>query len=79
MSHLYRVFSYLLKLETDPNGWDFEGKLFDYAKRIKQEIKPALLEELPLDFAAGQLRVEQLVDEWLANHWNSRDTSAPRM
>jgi len=78
-THLCRVLSYLLELEADPNGWDFEGKLYEYATQIKRGIKPVLVEELPLDFTAGRQRVEQLVDEWLANDWNSRETSAPRV
>jgi excisionase family DNA binding protein len=71
--HLIRVFSYLSELEADPNGWDFEGKRYEYSKRIKQEIKPDLIESLPLDFIAGRQRVDELVDDWLAAHWNSPD------
>jgi hypothetical protein len=67
--HLDRVFFYLAKLEADPDGWDFEGKLYECAKQIKQEIKSELTEELPLDFTAGQQRVEQMVDQWLAAHF----------
>ncbi len=78
-THLYRVLAYLLELQADPNGWDFEGKIYEYARQIKQEIKAALLNELPLDFTAARQRVEQLVDAWLANDWNSRDTSVPRV
>jgi hypothetical protein len=78
-THLCRVISYLLELQADPNGWDFEGKLYEYARKINQEIKPGLIEEMPLDFTAGRQRVEQLVDEWLANDWNSRGTSVPRV
>jgi hypothetical protein len=78
-THLYRVLSYLSELEADPNGWTFEGKLYEYGKRIKQEIKPALLNELPLDFIAARQRVEQLVDEWLANEWDRQDTSVPHV
>jgi hypothetical protein len=67
--HLDHVFFYLVKLEADPDGWvDFEGQLYECAKQIKQEIKPDLIEELPLDFSTGQHRVEQLVDQWLADH-----------
>jgi hypothetical protein len=65
--HLNRVFSYLSELEADPEGWDFEGELYKYSKHIKQAIKPNLIEELPLDFIRGRKRVEQLVDQWLAN------------
>jgi excisionase family DNA binding protein len=69
--YLQRVDPYLAKLEADPDGWNFEGKRYQYAEQIKQEIKPELIEELPLDLTAGWQRVEQLVDEWLANHWTS--------
>jgi len=69
--HLSRVLPYLAELEADPEGWDFEGERYEYSKRIKQAIKPDLLEELPLDFSAGRQRVEELVDDWLAAHWNS--------
>jgi excisionase family DNA binding protein len=76
-THLCRVISYLLELQADPNGWDFEGKLYEYARQIKQEIKPGLIEALPLDFTSGRQRVEQLVDAWLANACNSQDSSVP--
>jgi excisionase family DNA binding protein len=66
--YLYFVPSYLARLEANPEGWDFDGKRQQYAEQIKTEIKPHLLEELPLDFMAGQQRVQQLVDEWLATH-----------
>jgi hypothetical protein len=65
--HLCRVFSYLSELEADLEGWDFEGERYEYSKRIKQAIKPELIEALPLDFISGRERVEQLVDEWLEN------------
>jgi hypothetical protein len=71
--HLYRVLSYLSELEADPNGWDFEGELYRYARRIKQEIRPNLIEDLPLDLIAGRQRIEELADDWLADHWNSPD------
>ena len=67
--HLDRVFSFLTELQADPNGVDFgAGKLFQYAKQIAEEIKPELLEDLPLDFLAGRRRVEELVNEWVASH-----------
>lgn len=69
--YLYRVDSYLAKLEADPDGWNFEGKRHQYAEQIKQEIKRDLIEELPLHLTTGWQRVEQLVDEWLANRWTS--------
>ncbi len=67
--HLERVFYFLAELQADPNGVDFgEGKLYQYAKQIAEEIKPELLEDLPLDFLAGRHRVEELVNEWVASH-----------
>jgi len=51
--HLYRVSSYLEKLESDPDGWDFEER-YKYAQKIKQEIRTALIEDLPLDLTAGR-------------------------
>jgi hypothetical protein len=69
-THLYRVNSYLGELQAKPDGWDFEGQQYKYAQEIKQEIRPTLIEYLPLDLTAGRERVEDLVDEWLANHWN---------
>jgi hypothetical protein len=66
--HLERVFSFVSELQTDPNGVDFEGKLYQYAKQISEEIKPDLLKDLPLDFLAGRRRVEELVNEWVASH-----------
>jgi len=63
---LERVFFYLCELQRDADGWDFEGKVYQYAKQIAQEIKPDLIEELLLDYLAGRRRVEQLVDERLA-------------
>jgi excisionase family DNA binding protein len=73
--HLDRVFYYLADLQADPDGWDFEGKLYQYSKQITQEIKLDLIEELPLDFLAGRRRVEQLVDKWLAAHWKAPDAT----
>jgi excisionase family DNA binding protein len=64
--YLYRIESYLGELETAADGWDFEGERSKYAARIKQEIRPILIEDLPVDLTAGQERVEELVDEWLA-------------
>ena len=72
--HLYRVSSYLEKLESDPDGWDFEGQRYKYAQKIKQEIRTALIEDLPLDLTAGRERVEQL--KWLAAHWESPSDAA---
>jgi hypothetical protein len=67
--HLERVFTFLSELQADPNGVDFgAGKLYQYAKQISEEIKPDLLEDLPLDFLAGRRRVEELVNEWVASH-----------
>jgi len=66
--HLNRVFYYLSELQADPDGWDFEGKLYQYAKQIAEDVKPDLIEELPLDLLAGRRRAEQLTDEWLASH-----------
>jgi len=65
---LYRVSAYLTELEAAADGWDFEGERNKYAERIKQEIRPTLIEELPLDQTAGRKRVEGLVDAWLAEH-----------
>jgi len=67
--HLSRVLPYLAELEADPEGWDFEGERYEYFKRIKQEIRANLASELPLDFMAGRRRVEELVDDWLADHF----------
>ena len=67
--HSCRVNSYLGELEANPSGWDFEGKRYEYAEKIKHEIRPTLIEDLPLDLTAGRKRVEELVDEWLACHW----------
>jgi Helix-turn-helix domain len=66
--HLDRVFSYLSELQADPNGWDFEGKLYEYATQISEDIKADLREDLPLDFLAGRRRVQELVDKWLESH-----------
>lgn len=66
--HLDRVYWYLCELQRDPDGWDFEGKIYEYVKQIREEIREELMEDLPLDYLAGRRRVEQLVDEWLANH-----------
>jgi excisionase family DNA binding protein len=67
--HLYRVEAYLAQLETRADGWDFEvGERSKYAARIRQEIRPTLIEKLPLDLTAGRKLVESLVDEWLAEH-----------
>ena len=63
--YLYRVESYLGELETAVDGWDFEGERSKYAERIRQEIRPSLIDDLPLDLAAGRKLVEELVDEWL--------------
>ncbi len=71
--HLYRVYSYLSELQADPDGWDFDGKLYEYSKEIEAAIKPELIEELPLGSTAGRQRVEELVDEWLAAHWKPPD------
>jgi site-specific DNA-cytosine methylase len=65
--YLDRVFYYLAELQADPDGWDFEGELFQYAKEISEAIKPNLIEAMPLDFFAGRLQVEKF-DEWLAAH-----------
>jgi Skp family chaperone for outer membrane proteins len=67
-NHLQRVHTFLEEIQADPNGVDFEGKLYQYAKQIVEEIKPDLLEDLPLDFRAGRRRVEELVNEWVASH-----------
>jgi len=64
--YLFRVLPYLEKLEQAADGYDFEGERFEYSQRITRAIRPKLLAELPLDFAAGCKRVEELVDEWLA-------------
>jgi len=66
--HLDRVFFYLSELQADPNGWDFEGKLAEYAMQIAEEITPELRVKLPLDFLGGRRQVEALVDTWLARH-----------
>jgi len=66
--HLTRVFTYLSELEADPDGWNFEGERYECSNRIKEAIKPELIEELPLDFIAARRRVEELVDTWLAEH-----------
>ena len=66
--HLCHVLAYLSALEADPEGWDFEGERYEYSKRIKQAIKPDLIEELPLDLIAGRRRVEELVDDWLTSN-----------
>jgi len=65
--HLAHVLQYLAELEVDPEGWDFEGETYEYSRRIRQEIKPKLMQEVPLDFIAGRRRVRELIDEWLAN------------
>jgi len=68
-NHLERVLTFLWELQADPNGVDFgAGKLYQYSKQIAEEIKPALLEDLPLDFLAGRRRVEELVEAWVASH-----------
>lgn len=71
-SQLYRVDSYLGELEVAADGWDFEEKRNEYAEKIKQEIRAALIEDLPLDWSARRARVEKLVDEWLAGHLAAR-------
>jgi excisionase family DNA binding protein len=69
--HLSRVLPYLVELEADPEGWDFEGQLYEYASQIKQDIKRDLMEELTLDFTTGRKQVEQLADKWLAHESHS--------
>jgi excisionase family DNA binding protein len=64
--HLYRVSSYLVELEADQDGWDFEGKRYELSEKIKRAIRESLIQELPLSPIAAQERVEELVDEWLA-------------
>jgi excisionase family DNA binding protein len=71
--HLGRVYYYLSELQEDPDGWDFEGRLWEYSKEIAADIKADLMEDLPLGSIAGQQRVEELVDEWLAAHWKPPD------
>ena len=51
-----------------------ELQRYKYAQKIKQEIRTALIEDLPLDLTAGRERVEQL--KWLAAHWESPSDAA---
>lgn len=62
------VVAYLAELESAPDGWDFEGSRHKIAEQIKQEIRPALIADLPLDPGAGRARVQELVDEWIEAH-----------
>jgi hypothetical protein len=68
--HLERVFSYIIELQADPDGFDFgnAGELYQCSKQIAADIAPDFREDLPLDFLSGRRRVEELVDKWLASH-----------
>ena len=66
--YLFRVSPYLEELERSADGWDFEGERSKYAERIRREIRPTLIQDLPLDLIAGYKRVEELVDAWLTAH-----------
>jgi hypothetical protein len=68
------VLPYLMELERapEPRGVDFEGQTFQYALRIKADIKPKLLQDPSLNYFTAQQCVRQLVDAWIANSLNER-------
>ena len=53
----------------------FQGERSEYAERVKGEIRPTRFADLPLDLHAGRERVEDPVDAWLANDWNSSNAA----